>query len=150
LGLIAKQLMATADVLPLVFPVHPRTKNKLKEFGLYDSLNAHPGVKLTDPLGYIEFMNLVVGASAVITDSGGVQEETTYLRIPCLTLRENTERPITLTQGSNRLGAAPEIKTSILGVLEGRWQTNPPPANWDGHAAARCVAALRRRIGISS
>jgi UDP-N-acetylglucosamine 2-epimerase (non-hydrolysing) len=145
---IVAQLAATASELPLIFPVHPRTRNKLQEFGLLEQLSATGRIRMTEPLGYIEFMNLVVGASAVVTDSGGVQEETTYLRIPCLTLRENTERPVTLTHGSNRLVKPQDIKDSVLAALNGTWQAGTPPANWDGHAAQRCVASLRRRSGL--
>lgn len=149
LGVIVRQLLASADDLPLVFPVHPRTRNKLKEFGLLEQLAGHGRIRLTEPLGYIEFMNIVVKAAAVITDSGGVQEETTYLGIPCLTLRENTERPITVTQGSNRLVKTDGIKVALAEALRGTWRAGTPPANWDGHTADRCVAALRRRAGIA-
>lgn len=148
LATIIDQLITTASDLPLVFPVHPRTLNRLKEFALLEKLSGNKNICLTEPLGYIEFMNLVAGARAVITDSGGIQEETSYLRIPCLTLRENTERPITLTQGSNRLVKPAEIAAAINNALDGSWKGATPPANWDGHTAERCVTALRRRIGI--
>jgi UDP-N-acetylglucosamine 2-epimerase (non-hydrolysing) len=94
---------------------------------------------------YIEFMSLVSSAAAVITDSGGVQEETTYLGIPCLTLRENTERPITVTEGSNRLVKPGELIARAVDAAAGRWPTGRRPELWDGHAAERCVAALKRR-----
>jgi UDP-N-acetylglucosamine 2-epimerase (non-hydrolysing) len=148
LSTIISQLLDAARELPLVFPVHPRTRNKLKEFGLLQKLDGNPNVCLTEPLGYIDFMNLVTGARVIITDSGGVQEETTYLRIPCLTLRENTERPITLTQGSNRLVKPASIAAAISDALDGSWKGAQPPANWDGRTAGRCVAALKRRAGI--
>ena len=147
---IVDQLIATSRDLPLIFPVHPRTRNKLKEFALLDKLAGNASIRLTEPLGYIEFMNLVTGARAVITDSGGVQEETTYLRIPCITLRENTERPTTLKQGSNRLMKPERIAAAIRDALDGSWKGATPPANWDGHTAERCVAALKRRIGITT
>lgn len=148
LGVIVEQLVATSARLPLVFPVHPRTRNRLQEFGLADQLSDCERVRLTEPLGYIEFMNLVVGASAVITDSGGVQEESTYLRIPCLTLRENTERPVTVTHGSNRLIKPKDILASVAAALQGTWKMGTPPSNWDGRTAQRCVESLRRRAGI--
>jgi UDP-N-acetylglucosamine 2-epimerase (non-hydrolysing) len=147
LGVIVEQLIATSARLPLIFPVHPRTRNRLQEFGLYDELSGGR-VRLSDPLGYIEFMNLVVGASAVITDSGGVQEESTYLRIPCLTLRENTERPVTVSHGSNRLIKPRDILATVESALDGKWKAGTPPSNWDGRTAERCVESLRRRAMV--
>ena len=166
---LVRQLVAVSRDLPLVFAVHPRTRKKLEEFGLLEVLTAtsstlsHAGVgegarragegsgariRLTEPLGYIQFMNLVRSARAVITDSGGVQEESTYLGIPCLTLRENTERPITVTEGSNRLVRAENLFAQVQEVLKGHWATGRRPALWDGRTAARCVAALKRRAGV--
>jgi UDP-N-acetylglucosamine 2-epimerase (non-hydrolysing) len=138
-------LTAVADSLPLVFAVHPRTRKKLAEFGLETRLLQSGRIKTVDPLGYVQFMNLVSNSAAVITDSGGVQEETTYLGIPCFTLRENTERPVTVTEGTNRL-VKPE---ALLGEVRAMGNRNSTvarrPAGWDGHAAERAVEALRRR-----
>ncbi len=141
-------LRRVAQRLPLVFPLHPRTRKKLAEFGLAERL-ADGAVRLCNPLSYIEFMNLVSKCSLAITDSGGVQEETTYLGIPCMTLRENTERPITVTQGTNRLVKASDLEGAADDALSGGWTTGTKPALWDGQTAARCVAALRRRSALA-
>jgi UDP-N-acetylglucosamine 2-epimerase (non-hydrolysing) len=153
---LVRQLVAVSKDLPLVFAVHPRTRKKLEEFGLLESLaraagggGAQARITLTEPLGYIQFMNLVRTARAVITDSGGVQEESTYLGIPCLTLRENTERPVTVTEGSNRLVKPEALYEQVQQVLTGRWPTGRRPALWDGQTAGRCVAALKRRAGVT-
>ncbi len=149
LAIIIEQIVAVAGKLPLVFAVHPRTRRRLEEFGLDDSLRSAAQVHLVDPLGYLQFMNLVTGAVAVITDSGGVQEETTYLGIPCLTLRENTERPVTVTEGTNRLIKAVELGSAVTTVLAGNWPTGRRPFLWDGHAADRCVTSLQRRFAAT-
>lgn len=143
LGALANCLADIQVTLPVVFPVHPRTAARLGTLGLDDALRAR-GVRLIEPLSYVRFMSLVAGAAAAVTDSGGIQEETTWLGIPCLTLRENTERPITLTEGTNRLadaGSAPGLLREALAVRA----TPVRPQYWDGNAAARCVADLRRR-----
>jgi UDP-N-acetylglucosamine 2-epimerase (non-hydrolysing) len=146
LGAIVEQLRRVADTLPLVFPVHPRTRARLAEFGLMDRLAGSSGVKLTEPLAYIEFMSLVVDCAVALTDSGGIQEETSYLGIPCLTLRENTERPITITAGTNRLIVPSALEVEVAAALaRGRQATRIPL--WDGKAADRVAASLRRRIG---
>lgn len=140
---IVEALCQVAQGLPLVFPVHPRTKQRLGRFNLGIKLE-EAGVRLIEPLSYRPFMSLVSNALVAITDSGGLQEETTYLGIPCLTLRENTERPITVTEGTNRL-VKPEtlIEEVNLAVFEnGRPRR---PEMWDGQTAGRCVEDLRRR-----
>ena len=98
-----------------------------------------------EPAPYVEFLNLVTGARAVITDSGGLQEETTYLGIPCLTLRENTERPITVTLGTNKLVNAQSLAQHLESILNGEWHKGQRPPLWDGETAARAVECLRRR-----
>jgi len=143
---LVQRLTEIAARLPLVFPVHPRTRKNLETFGLWARLAEAPGMQVIDPLGYVDFMNLVCGARLVITDSGGVQEETTYLGIPCLTLRTTTERPITVTQGTNRLVTADELMASVDEVLTGGWAGGRKPELWDGHTATRVAADIRRRL----
>jgi UDP-N-acetylglucosamine 2-epimerase (non-hydrolysing) len=149
LGWLMTQLVTVAASLPLVFAVHPRTRKRLEEFGLLGMLSDCSNIRLTEPLGYIEFMNLVSQSAAAITDSGGVQEETTYLGIPCLTLRENTERPVTVTEGSNRLVKPENLVDAVQEVLQGRWPRGQRPRNWDGNTATRAVAMLKRRLSAT-
>ncbi len=145
LAALVEALIAVQARLPLVFPVHPRTAQRLAAAGLADRLTG-AGVVLTEPLPYIRFMSLVAGAAAAITDSGGIQEETTYLGIPCLTLRENTERPITIEQGTNRLVDASNLGRALDEALATPAARRPRPPLWDGRTAGRCVEDLRRRI----
>jgi UDP-N-acetylglucosamine 2-epimerase (non-hydrolysing) len=145
LGELVQQLASMSERVPLIFAVHPRTRKRLDEFGMWSTLAASKHIHLIEPLGYIEFMALVRSACAVITDSGGVQEESTYLGIPCMTLRENTERPITVTQGSNRLVTPDTLAASMDLVMQKRWPRGSRPDGWDGKTAARCVDALKRR-----
>ncbi len=141
-------LIRLSDDVPLVFAVHPRTRKNLIEFGLLEKLQAAPAVHLTEPMSYIRFMSLVSGARLIITDSGGLQEETTYLNIPCLTLRPNTERPVTITQGTNRLAVPKDVGRLVDEILAGNWPDGVKPALWDGRTAPRIVADLARRMGV--
>jgi UDP-N-acetylglucosamine 2-epimerase (non-hydrolysing) len=148
LGALIGRLAEASLSLPMVFAVHPRTRKRLQEFGLMARLENCAGIRLTAPLGYIEFMSLVSNAAVVVTDSGGVQEETTYLGIPCLTLRDTTERPITVEEGSNRLVQTQGLNDALADVLNGRFRAGRGPGLWDGKAAQRSVAALKRRAHV--
>ncbi len=142
---ILNALNALAGRLPVLFPVHPRTRARIGRIGFEPA----PALTLTDPLGYLDFLGLMDTASLVLTDSGGIQEETTSLGVPCLTLRPNTERPITLTQGTNRLlGADPRaILPAAERILAGDVPDGEPPALWDGRAGERIAAILWSRLG---
>jgi UDP-N-acetylglucosamine 2-epimerase (non-hydrolysing) len=138
LGEAIERLAAVAERMPVVFPVHPRTRKMLGERG------ERPGLLLSEPLGYLDFLSLLADAGAVLTDSGGIQEETTYLRVPCFTLRDNTERPVTVRAGTNTvLGLDPARISEIPGLLEqqGEPPAEPPPL-WDGHAGERIAEVI--------
>ena len=148
LGSLVAQLASVSRSLPIVFAIHPRTRKRLLEFDLLGKLEQCEGIRLTEPLGYIEFMNLVSNAAAAVTDSGGIQEETTYLGVPCLTLRDTTERPITIEEGSNRLVQASALIGALAEAVNAPSRPHRRPALWDGKAAQRSVAALRRRANM--
>jgi UDP-N-acetylglucosamine 2-epimerase (non-hydrolysing) len=136
---ILESLLEIRDRLDVVFPVHPRTRFRIEEFGI-DASRLH----MLEPLPYIEFLALQLRATVVITDSGGIQEETTYLRVPCLTLRNNTERPVTVTMGTNVLvgNDTAKLKAELVRVLEGKGKTGNVPPLWDGHAGKRIAEVL--------
>ena len=138
-------LVAVAKDMPLAFAMHPRTRKNLESFGLLDQLESAESILVTEPMSYIRFMSLVREAKLVITDSGGIQEETTYLGIPCLTLRDTTERPITVSQGSNKLVRPEMLGEMIASVMDGSWSTGRKPDLWDGHTAGRIAADILRR-----
>jgi UDP-N-acetylglucosamine 2-epimerase (non-hydrolysing) len=128
----------------VVFPVHPRTTARLKASGLMDRLEGLKDLVMTAPMDYFAFQKLIATAAFIITDSGGIQEETTYRRVPCLTLRPNTERPITITMGSNRLinFDLDELASAIADMDEGRVRRGEVPPLWDGHATERVFDVL--------
>lgn len=140
-------LCSAAERIPLVFPVHPRTRSKLEAFELFPLLESAPGLTLCEPLGYREFMNLVMGARLVVSDSGGIQEESSYLGIPCMTLRPNTERPVTVSMGTNELVTVEGLVPAIESVLAGRWKQGQAIPLWDGRTASRVADSLERRGG---
>src|SRR5690625_4075095 len=132
-------LHAVADQAPIVLPLHPRGRERLRAAGLLD----HSDIHVVDPLGYIEFMGLVRGAAAVVTDSGGVQEEPTILGVPCLTLRPNTERPVTITHGTNRLVTRESLAEAVRQTLDrGPLADWPVPPLWDGQAGERIADVI--------
>jgi len=134
-----RQLAALAKQMPVVFPVHPRTRKMMESVDVDQA-----GLLLSEPLGYLDFLSLLADAGAVLTDSGGIQEETTYLGIPCFTLRDNTERPVTISSGTNTLlGLDPAAIAGIPAALAARGEApSVPPPLWDGHAAERIADVI--------
>jgi len=167
LRIVWQALEEIGKEIQIVFPVHPRTRKRLRDLGLDAAVNGPPaapkGVRLIPPLSYLRFLRLESLATFVVTDSGGVQEETTFLGVPCLTVRENTERPITLAEGTNTLvGLDPaRLKEEARRILCGKGKQGRAPALWDGQAAKRIIATLEQclpqcpdtapsRVGIPS
>ncbi len=141
---LAETFNDIADQLPVILPIHPRTRSRIDEFGLSEYFTAERGIHLVEPLGYLEFLDLTAQAKVVLSDSGGIQEETTILKVPCITLRDNTERPITLSCGGNQLVG--HDKAKILAAFEAALALDPSqiqtPELWDGQAAERIVDVL--------
>jgi UDP-N-acetylglucosamine 2-epimerase (non-hydrolysing) len=137
---VVEELSFIAGRIPVVFPIHPRTRKRIEEFGL--SFAQVPGLKLLDPIGYNDSVALTEHARCVLTDSGGLQEESTFFRTPCLTLRPNTERPITITLGSNRLTTARSLRVDFEQVLQKPERFGTAPPLWDGKAAERILACF--------
>jgi UDP-N-acetylglucosamine 2-epimerase (non-hydrolysing) len=140
---VCETLVDIVQDLPLIFPVHPRTKKQIEEGHLLPLLERAPNLVLAEPLNYIGFMNLVFNCRLIITDSGGIQEETSYLGIPCLTLRRNTERPITITHGTNQLCDLNQLKKKTIDLLERHAGKRKSIELWDGRTAERIVEVLR-------
>lgn len=131
-----------SEKTPLVFPAHPRTLKNAEKFGLMEKLKSFPNLYLTEPIGYLEFINLLKHSKFVLTDSGGIQEETTYMGIPCLTVRPNTERPVTIWEGTNQLLKINQIEPAVNDILSGKAKSGGCPKFWDGNAAKRIVEHL--------
>ena len=169
LGEIINALEKISQHLPIVFPIHPRTQQAIHRFGFdrsFRSIDVNPlgapdpqrgrgidgpGIWCCDPLGYLEFQNLVVHSRFVMTDSGGIQEETTVLGIPCLTLRDTTERPVTITHGTNLLLGhdGRQILEEVMKILRGEGKRGQSPPLWDGRASERIVHILAREFGLN-
>lgn len=141
---ILAALESIQQKLPIVFPIHPRTRKMISEFGLEDYVASMKNLILTDPLGYFDFGKLISASRFVLTDSGGIQEETTVYGIPCITLRENTERPVTVWEGTNELAGCDTetIVALALQILDGNWKKGRIPELWDGQAAGRIIRIL--------
>jgi UDP-N-acetylglucosamine 2-epimerase (non-hydrolysing) len=144
LGELLSAIDAIAAEVPVIFPVHPRTRQRLAQSGI----SHHPQLRIIEPVGYLDFLCLLSEAAIVLTDSGGIQEETTALGVPCLTLRENTERPVTISEGTNLLvGTDPEkIIGAARSILCGKGKTGRIPPLWDGKAAERIVEILLQLV----
>lgn len=137
---VMSELQRTASKVPVVFPMHPRTRKMCEQFGI--SLDLHPNLRVIEPIGYHDSLLLTEGAAFVLTDSGGLQEESTYLRTPCLTLRPNTERPVTVTVGSNRLTSLDRLARDIDDYLRRPGRIGAIPPLWDGRAAERILDSI--------
>jgi UDP-N-acetylglucosamine 2-epimerase (non-hydrolysing) len=139
--------MRIAGGIPLLFSVHPRTRKNLEDNGTLGEMRRAKNLFLIEPLSYIPFMNLVFNCRFAITDSGGIQEETTYLGIPCLTMRPNTERPITISNGTNQLCYPENLESEVERILSGKPTQKQIPEYWDGHTAERVVNSIATFFG---
>jgi UDP-N-acetylglucosamine 2-epimerase (non-hydrolysing) len=141
---VVDALCLVARFIPVVLPIHPRTKESFRKFGFLGVLAATSGVRLVEPMGYFDFISLVAQCKLVVTDSGGIQEETTYLGIPCLTMRENTERPSTTSVGTNILVGSDleRLRSELEKISAGKFKKGSVPPFWDGRTAERIVADL--------
>lgn len=143
---ICESLVRVARRIPLIFPAHPRTRKNLERNGLMSFLRDTRQIVIIEPLSYLRFMNLIFNCRFAVTDSGGIQEETTYLGIPCLTLRPNTERPITITSGTNRLIRRGELVSEVEKAISSNLPTRRALEMWDGKTADRVVESIAREL----
>ena len=135
-----------SKVIKLIFPIHPRTYKNIKDFGLYNIMRRHKRLFLMEPVGYIEFIKLLENSAFTMTDSGGIQEEAPYLNIPCLTIRPNTERPITIWEGTNKLIEINEIIENVKNIINGKGKKGKIPKYWDGKSASRILKHILQFI----
>ncbi|MBE3071281.1 MAG: UDP-N-acetylglucosamine 2-epimerase, partial [Planctomycetes bacterium] len=151
LGRLLDALEVIQRDMPIVFPVHPRTRQNLGRSALAGRVAGLAGLRLIEPAGYLDFLKLMASARLVLTDSGGIQEETTILGVPCLTLRDNTERPVTVEVGSNRLVGtdAARILAAYGDIRDGRARPAAVPPLWDGQAAGRIVGILAEQLAAA-
>jgi UDP-N-acetylglucosamine 2-epimerase (non-hydrolysing) len=146
LEVLMDEIVKLSNHIQCIMPLHPRTRHRLSNFGIWKKYENQVNLKIIDPVGYLDFMNLQKNATVIITDSGGIQEESSYFNVPCLTVRNNTERPITITNGTNKL-----IGTSYTNIVDEYEKINilttPPNIKyWDGKAASRIVNILKKEI----
>ena len=142
LTVIMKQLIELSRKVPVIFPMHPRTRKNLVAFDLQEKITKTRNMIITNPVGYHEAIGLVDASAFVLTDSGGLQEETTVLGVPCLTLRPNTERPVTITIGTNKLTTLKMLNEDLAALLAGKHKKGGIPALWDGHTAERIIRII--------
>jgi UDP-N-acetylglucosamine 2-epimerase (non-hydrolysing) len=145
---LCNALVNISKQLPLVFPIHPRTRKNLEKLDLMSKLETKKQLLISEPINYIRFMNLVFNCRFALTDSGGIQEETTYLGIPCLTLRPNTERPITIVRGTNKLCTLDDLEDNLETVLSANKTEIPAIEFWDGRTAKRVVESIKRWFSL--
>jgi UDP-N-acetylglucosamine 2-epimerase (non-hydrolysing) len=147
-GRLLQALKVVQEDMPIVFPVHPRTRNNLTKLEVAERIKGMANIRFIDPMGYLDFLKLMSEAKLVLTDSGGIQEETTILNVPCITVRNNTERPITVEFGSNIVaGTDPDrILAAYRQITSGKIKHSKAPPLWDGHAAERIAKILAERL----
>jgi len=145
---ILSALEVIQQEIPIVFPIHPRTRKMIDELGLGDYIAGMKNLILSEPMGYFDFGRLISASRFVLTDSGGIQEETTVYGIPCITLRENTERPVTAWEGTNELAGCDTQKIISFArlIMDGQWKKGKVPDLWDGHTAERIIAVLEKEL----